>query len=113
MTPEGLIKRQICEFLTYKHPEIMFWMNDSKGTWDPTRKVFRKKTRFERKGVLDILGVLPGGQAFACEVKTKTGRISPEQKTFIAEFNAKGGFAFVARSVEDVDEAFSNLVHHP
>lgn len=37
----------------------------------------------------------------AIEVKTATGRVSPEQQNFIDVVNAAGGIAGVARSVED------------
>lgn len=40
----------------------------------------------------------------AVEVKTKTGRVSPEQQTFINAVRSAGGIAGVARSVEDALE---------
>jgi hypothetical protein len=46
------------------------------------------------------------GQRFArfvsIEVKTPTGRLSPEQETWQAAVQKAGGIAVVARSVEDV-----------
>jgi hypothetical protein len=50
----------------------------------------------------DILGMLKGGQLFAIECKTRTGRIMPHQQDFLDLITAGGGVAFVARSVEDV-----------
>lgn len=56
-------------------------------------------------GGSDILGIAPnGGRFIAIEVKTKTGRVSPEQQTFINAVRAAGGIAGVARSVEDALE---------
>ena len=52
-------------------------------------------------GGSDILGIAPNGAFMAVEVKTKTGRVSPEQQTFINAVRAAGGIAGVARSVED------------
>ena len=53
------------------------------------------------KGSSDLIGVCPDGTFLAVEVKTATGRIRPEQETFIAAVNRAGGRAGVARSVED------------
>lgn len=53
------------------------------------------------KGGSDILGVAPDGKFLAVEVKTATGRVRPEQETFIAAVRRAGGRAGVARSVAD------------
>jgi hypothetical protein len=53
------------------------------------------------KGSADIIGIAPGGRFLAVEVKTKTGRVSPDQARFIEHVKAKGGVAGVARSVQD------------
>ena len=53
------------------------------------------------KGSADIIGIAPGGRFLAVEVKTKTGRVSPDQTRFIEHVKAKGGVAGVARSVQD------------
>jgi Holliday junction resolvase len=55
-----------------------------------------------KKGVADILGVLPDGRFLAVEVKQPTGRLTWEQEGFIEVINKHGGLAFVARSVEEV-----------
>jgi hypothetical protein len=53
------------------------------------------------KGVPDILGCYRG-RLLGIEVKTPTGKISPDQQGFIDSINRAGGVAFVARSLEDV-----------
>jgi hypothetical protein len=55
-----------------------------------------------RKGVADILGILPGGKFLAVEVKKPGGRVSPEQADFLQEVNAAGGVGFIAYSSQDV-----------
>lgn len=100
-TPEQLIKTAIMGYLRFI-PRSKFWWNKSVGTYDPVRKIFRRgKSRWEIKGVSDILG-LWDGRFVAIEVKSKTGRLTPEQRTFIQEVNELGGLAFMARSVDDV-----------
>lgn len=55
------------------------------------------------KGIPDIIGIIgKTGRLLAIEVKKPGGRVSPEQTVFIADINARGGFAFVAYSVDDV-----------
>jgi len=57
-------------------------------------------------GGADLIGVLRGpGTLVACEVKSPTGRLRPEQDTFLRRMRASGALAFVARSAGDVLEA--------
>ena len=59
------------------------------------------------KGSADLVGFLfESGRFFAIEVKTPTGRLSKEQKLWLNFVNKYGGYACVARSV---DEALSHL----
>ena len=53
------------------------------------------------KGSADLIGVCPDGKFLAVECKTKTGRVRPEQETFIAAVKRAGGRSGVARSVSD------------
>ena len=53
------------------------------------------------KGGSDLIGIAKDGKFLAVECKTATGRIRPEQLTFIAAVQKAGGRAGVARSVED------------
>lgn len=55
-------------------------------------------------GGSDIIGIGPKGRFIAIEVKTRTGRVSPEQQRFIDAVNKAGGIAGVARSVGDALE---------
>lgn len=101
MTPETYVKRSICSYLSLKR--ITFWVNDSVGIWNEKRGVFmQRRDPYRRKGVADILGCLPGGRLLAIEVKSSTGRLSPEQRAFLDEIAGLGGLAFMARSIDDV-----------
>lgn len=53
-------------------------------------------------GVADILACAPDGRFWAIEVKRKGGRISPEQREYLARVEACGGKALVAYSLDDV-----------
>ncbi|MDR1318958.1 MAG: VRR-NUC domain-containing protein [Treponema sp.] len=61
--------------------------------------------RFGKIGSSDILGLLPGGRFLAVECKAQNGRLSPEQKQFLAEIRDLGGLAVVAKSWTDIDRA--------
>ena len=60
-------------------------------------------------GSCDLIGWTSSGKFLAIEIKTKTGRIRPDQKTFIEVVNNSGGIAFVARSVADVTERLDGI----
>lgn len=54
------------------------------------------------KGFSDLFGHrLSDCRAFYLEVKTATGRASPEQLAFIAAMRKRGALAAIVRSVED------------
>lgn len=95
MTPEGEIKRNICEWL--QAHGIFFWVQQAGKI--PGRI---NRSRFLRNGVSDILGVWKG-RLLAIEVKAPKGKTSPEQEEFLRLVNDRGGIGFVARSVEDVE----------
>lgn len=108
MTPERKIQQEIMGFL--RSIGIMCWINESQGTYDPVRKTFRKNNNpYKMRGVSDILGLVPYytedtkaslGRFLAIEVKSDKGRLTDEQRIFLAKINQEGGIAFVARSVE-------------
>lgn len=102
---ESEIQKAILEFLTLK--KIFVWVSKTTGTFDPTRKVFRKNAQM-MKGVADILGIF-NRTPFCIEVKSETGRLSPDQKIFLDRFKAEGGIAIVARSVDDVNRALREI----
>lgn len=85
---------------------IFTWKTKTVGTFDSKLGRFRKSSPMYRKGVADIIGILPEGRLLAIEVKSQKGRLSPEQKIFLEEINTRGGVAFVARSVSDVEAQF-------
>lgn len=102
---EQEIKNQILEVLLFKG--IFVFPIDSVGIYDPIKKCYRKKnSKFHLRGVSDILGI-HRGRFIAIEVKSKTGRPSPEQISFLDQVNSRGGLGIIARSVDDVIQALS------
>ena len=49
-------------------------------------------------GSSDLIGLTPAGRFLAVEIKTPTGKATPEQLRFIEAVRARGGVAGIARS---------------
>ena len=61
-------------------------------------------------GGADLVGMLRGsGRFVAWEIKTPTGRMSPEQKAWHRAVTEAGGAVFVARSVDEALEQLRGL----
>jgi penicillin-binding protein-related factor A (putative recombinase) len=83
------------------HKIFVFRINNT-PIYDPRGKGrFRRKGKYERYGVSDILGMFDG-RMLAIEVKRQGGKPSDYQLEFINDVQRYGGIAFVAYSVEDV-----------
>lgn len=107
---EKEVENVILDWLTNKG--IFCWKAETQGTFDPTRRVYRKNPR-KKKGVADIIGILsPSGKMLAIEVKkpVKNPRsqeslrkiAKPEQVEFVDSINANGGVGFFADCLETV-----------
>lgn len=101
---EKTIENEILNWLAYKN--IYAWKTKTVGTFDVRTKRFLRPSKLYRTGVSDIIGVLPttNGKIFAIEVKSRTGSLKPHQKEFLDEINSRGGLAFVAKCLKDVEE---------
>jgi len=69
----------------------------------------RRFVHYAFPGCSDILGQLADGRFLAVECKSRRGRLTAEQATFLETVNRAGGLGIVARCVEDVqDELFDD-----
>ena len=98
MTPEGAVVKAILDYLAVRR--IYAWRNQTGATRIDDGKRF---IRFGHVGSSDILGILDDGRFLAIEVKGPKGRASMAQLVFLAEIAKRGGLAFVAWGVEDVE----------
>lgn len=88
----------------YRQPQCMAWRNNN-HSWQTKHGAWVNHMGIgHRKGISDILGVWQG-KPLAIEVKRPGGRLTPEQKAFLKEFQDKGGIAIVAFCLEDVMKA--------
>jgi hypothetical protein len=105
---EKHVQNAILNFLSLHR--VFVWPNKTQGTFDPKKKVFRRPTsRHWINGVADILGVTPKGRIIAIEVKRPGERPSDAQKEFLFDVSNRGGVAFVATSIEDVEQKLNEL----
>jgi len=73
------------------------------------KTIYRPSTN---KGMADIhativVGNIPVSVWF--EVKTKKGRLSPNQKAFQESVEAAGGYYYVVRSIDEFDDAYEEV----
>lgn len=92
------IQKQILTLLK-RHPKVQWVARFNSGTFQSGDRYIASNSQ---SGMSDILGMLKGGQLFAIECKTRTGKIMPHQQEFLDLITVGGGLAFIARSVEDV-----------
>ena len=116
---EKIIENQILTYLNNK--KIFAWKNQSQGTFDPRKGIFRKSRNVHHiNGVSDILGIIDG-HFLAIEVKKpylskKTGQFkyrtqeeleklaSQDQVEFVNRVKSLGGIAFFADSIDTVED---------
>jgi penicillin-binding protein-related factor A (putative recombinase) len=99
---EKQIENSILSWLEMKG--IYAWKTKTVGTFDVRSGKFIRSSRLYRKGVADVIGILPGqGRLFAIEVKSRKGKLQAHQKEFLDKVQSKGGLAFVARSIDEVE----------
>lgn len=81
------------------------WRQNNGAVYDPTRQVFR--ARNTKKGISDVLGLeLQTARFLAVEVKVGKDKLTPQQRQFLADVRAAGGFACEGRELEQVRTEF-------
>jgi hypothetical protein len=98
-TPENRVKAEVLKYLKVRR--IKAWSNPSGAV----RIRPSKFMSFGLKGSADILGCLPDGRFLAVECKAPDGRLSPEQREFLADIKALGGMALAVRGWRELDAA--------
>lgn len=69
-----------------------------------SKLVGKNKRMGQKPGVTDTVIMLNNGVTLFIELKTKTGRLSEEQKKFGSELVKRGHHAYVCRSLDDFIE---------
>ena len=99
---EKQIERAILDYLNV-WLGYFAWKNHTTGIYSKERRQYLRPTgKYALRGVSDIICVTPTGKVVFIEVKSAKGRVSDEQKEFISRVAECNGYAFVARSIDDV-----------
>lgn len=114
MTPEGRLMREIMLAVSKAGARVLR-VNAGKGWVGPSVRqadgtvIIRNAQPFHGAppGTSDLLGWCVDGRFLALEVKTRTGRVSPEQQAFIDAVRRSGGRAGVVRSVGEALDILS------
>lgn len=102
---ETAIQRAILDYLCYRG--IMCWRENNMAS--PLHGAGNKIVGFKhgdphRKGIPDILGILPKtGRLIGIEVKSDIGKQSADQKLFQERMEKQGAIYILARSIDDVE----------
>lgn len=85
-----------------REPDLVLWRNNVGVAEQRTRDGRHRRVAYGvgGKGAADLLGIFRG-RFVAVEIKTPTGRQSPEQLTFARLVESRGATYVVLRSVED------------
>lgn len=120
MTPEGQAKKAICDYLDMRR-DLLFWVQESQGTWDPRVGRFRKKSsKHQRRGVADInVMMLVARLPIAVQLEVKRpeikaigqtrGRLSKHQVKMQHAVQAFGGFYFEVSSIDEAAAALARV----
>ena len=110
---ESQIQKSILDWLALQ-PDVFAWRSPNHAVFDFKRQTFRRKAAYQR-GVPDIIGICKiNGRVytFALEVKRPGGKLSDEQREWLARFNDKGGYGYMVDSLEDTIEIFEKELRY-
>ena len=103
---EKIIQDEILGFLMSKRV-FAFFINNSVA-FDPKLGRFRKRNKWHRRGVSDIIALYLG-KFVALEVKSLKGKPSPEQVMFLRDVTSNGGYSAIVRSTDDVEAVLKRI----
>lgn len=99
--PEDILQMQVMRTLKALAPGLTIFAIPNGGYRHP-REAKKLKDTGTLPGVADLCVLLGGGRAGFIEMKTPTGRMTPEQKAFQMTCETSGTPYEVCKSVDDV-----------
>lgn len=99
---ETEIQKAILEYLRYNG--FFVWRNNVGSGFNTNPDGKQYFTRFGFKGLSDIIGLTKDGRFLAIEVKKPGMKPTESQQWFLDNVKKNGGVAFVATSIDDVQE---------
>ncbi|MCL2293794.1 MAG: VRR-NUC domain-containing protein [Spirochaetes bacterium] len=98
-SPEKTVVKECLEYLRLMG--IYAWRNNTGAVKIDGNRFLN----FGLPGSSDITGILKGGIFIAVECKSDKGKLSEQQKIFMAKIKEQGGLAVLAHSFKDVEKA--------
>lgn len=107
LTPEKQVEQEVMQWLKANAFSVDIF--DSKATWSPGAKTFRKN-RSLVEGCADLLGVSREGYFVAIELKApkKETVCRAEQRAFLERKIRSNGFGIVVSSVDALSDSWSS-----
>lgn len=99
------IVKAILDYLKFRN--ILAWRTNSGISWQ-SYKGKQYPVHNAPKGTSDIIGIYKG-RFLAIEVKRHGGYASAYQEAFLRDIQNRGGIAFIAYSIDDVDKELSAI----
>ena len=103
---EDQVKESIFRFL-HLH-KIFCWRNNSTGVFDPTKKIFRRPSKWHKNGVPDILGILPDGKFLGIECKATKKHLSEHQIKFFADAHQNSNGKAILIEADSLEKVRNN-----
>lgn len=101
---ETLVHEAVVTLLRFTAHPATIWYHAANGEARSPRTGAKLKRMGVRRGVADICLVLPDGRAGFLEIKTDSGRLSPDQKAFRDDCERSGARYAVVRSVDEAEQ---------
>lgn len=95
---ENKVQKEVLNYLL--HNGIYCWRNNNTPQYDAKLGMYRAFNG--KRGVGDILGILPSGRFLSVECKSSTGKVSPDQILFAKMGTAIGGLCVVVHSLDEL-----------
>ena len=105
--PEAALHRAVAQYLTVALPKDAFWTTIPSGGGGKIRGANLKRMGL-KPGVPDIL-IVYRGLPFFIELKSKAGRVSPEQQGVMWTLGSQKISTFVCRSMDEVVDAVRKI----
>lgn len=104
---EDALQAAVMRFIRHALPDALAWHTPNGGRRNP-REAARLKGMGVTPGIPDVL-ILADGRLYGIELKTKTGRIRPEQRAVIERMDSLGCPVAVCHSLDDVQSALEDF----
>ena len=105
-TKENKVQKEVLNYLL--HNGVYCWRNNNTAQYDEKLGIYRAFNG--KKGVGDILGILPDGRFLSVECKSSTGKASPDQILFVKRCTLLGGLCVVVHSLDELKPAIEPYI---